>query len=144
MSHITPTPGRIVLYRGADGLVRPAIVTLGRGPFSADLFVFGRNSTDPENYHKEGITHADPDSEPGCLPSWHWMPYQKQQAEKHAAKVAESDTACISGRTAGDDLQLRHLALDHAMTHASVAGGCRPADVIEAAEKYLAFLRGSK
>ena len=91
-THITPTPGRIVWYRGADGAIRPAIVIKGNGPFNADLFVFGFGSLDTENYHKESVTHADPEQEPGCFPSWHWMPYQIGQAKKHADEVTRADS----------------------------------------------------
>lgn len=90
-THITPTPGRIVWYRGADGEIRPAIVTKGNGPFNADLYVFPLASSDRDCGHKGTVTHADPEQEPGCLSSWHWMPYQKQQAEKHATEVARAD-----------------------------------------------------
>jgi hypothetical protein len=83
---ITPTPGRIVWYRGADGEVRPAIVIKGYGLYSADLYVFPLNAADGDWGIKPTVTHADPDLEPGCWQSWHWMPYQKQQAEKHAAE----------------------------------------------------------
>ncbi len=90
-THITPTPGRIVWYRGADGNIRPAIVITGNGPFNADLYVFQLNATDTDWGFKPTVTHADPEIEPGCLTSWHWMPYQKQQAEKHANELARAD-----------------------------------------------------
>jgi hypothetical protein len=83
---ITPTPGRIVWYRGSDGEVRPAIVVKGYGLFSADLYVFPLSAGDGDCCFKQTVTHADPEQEPGCLPSWDWMPYQKQQAEKHASE----------------------------------------------------------
>ena len=85
---ITPTPGRIVWYRGADGKIRAAIVTAVSGDFCLNLHVFGQTGADPEQGYKDSVTHADPEQEPGCFPSWHWMPYQKQQAEKHAKEVA--------------------------------------------------------
>lgn len=90
-NHITPTPGRIVWYRGADGEIRPAIVIKGNGPFNADLYVFPLNDKDVDWGFKWTVTHADPEQEPGCLQSWHWMPYQKQQAEKHANEIARAD-----------------------------------------------------
>lgn len=76
MDHITPTVGRIVLYRGADGETRPAIVTRVHGPFCINANVFPRDHVDPEAGFKSSLTHADPAEEPGCKPSWHWMPYQ--------------------------------------------------------------------
>ncbi len=90
-THITPTPGRIVWYRGADGEIRPAIVIKGNGTFNADLYVFPLNASDVDNGLKRTVTHADPEQEPACYPSWHWMPYQKQQAEKYAGEVARAD-----------------------------------------------------
>lgn len=84
-THITPTIGRIVYYRGADGVTRAAIVTAVHGPFSVNLYVFPAAAIDPVMMGThENVTHADPEQEPGCLNSWHWMPYQKQQAEKNA------------------------------------------------------------
>jgi hypothetical protein len=75
-----PTPGRIVWYRGTDGKVRAAIVAAVNGPFNLNLFVFPLNNADADCYFMENVTHADPEHEPGCLPSWTWMPYQMQQA----------------------------------------------------------------
>jgi hypothetical protein len=83
-THITPTTGRIVWYRGKDGMTRAAIVAFVNGPFNVNLYVFGLHAADPECGPKDSVTHADPEQEPGCYQSWHWMPYQKQQAEKHA------------------------------------------------------------
>lgn len=96
-THITPTTGRIVWYRGADGETRPAIVIKGNGQFNADLYVFPLNATDTDWGTKATVTHADPEQEPGCLTSWHWMPYQKQQAEKHANDVARADEPKVGG-----------------------------------------------
>jgi hypothetical protein len=85
MTHITPTVGRIVYFRGSDGEIRPSIVTAVHGDFSVNLFVFPNTRADQEPFGMfDDVTHADPEQEPGCFPSWHWMPYQKQQAEKHA------------------------------------------------------------
>lgn len=97
MSHITPTIGRIVWYRGADGEIRPAIVTKGNGDYNADLYVFPLNPLDTDWGNKATVTHADPGQEPGCLQSWHWMPYQKQQAEKQAGHLASADQPKIIG-----------------------------------------------
>jgi hypothetical protein len=79
---IEPTIGRIVYYRGQDGAIRPAIVVGVNGTFNLDLFVFGQNGMDTDCCFKGHVTHADPDVEPGCVPSWHWMPYQIGQAKK--------------------------------------------------------------
>lgn len=106
---ITPTPGRIVWYRGADGEVRPAIVIKGYGLFSADLYVFPLNAGDGDCCFKPTVTHADPQQEPGCLQSWHWMPYQKQQAEKHASELARAEEPVKRGGDFGDALDaLKH------------------------------------
>jgi hypothetical protein len=101
-THITPTPGRIVWYRGADGEIRPAIVIKGNGQFNADLYVFPLNATDTDWGTKPSVTHADPEIEPGCLSSWHWMPYQKQQAEKHANEIARADEPKLPGLAASE------------------------------------------
>jgi hypothetical protein len=82
--HINPTVGRIVLYRGSDGEIRPAIVTRVWGPFCINVQVFGRDGSDAEAGSKTSVTHADPVAEPRCAPSWHWMPYQLAQATKPA------------------------------------------------------------
>lgn len=87
---IIPTPGRIVWYRGADGEIRAAIVVRVNGQFNLNLYVFPLHGTDTDCCLKEGVTHADPEQEPSCLSSWHWMPYQKHQAEKHEAALPPS------------------------------------------------------
>ena len=89
-THITPTTGRIVWYRGADGEIRPAIVIKGNGPYNADLYVFPLNASDADCGLKPTVTHADPEQEPGCLQSWHWMPYPVGQAKKADAEVARA------------------------------------------------------
>lgn len=82
-----PSIGRIVLYRGKDGLVRPAIVTQVHGQFCVNLNVFGHTSADNETGIHTSVTHAQPDQEPGCFPSWHWMPSQRQAAPTRTADV---------------------------------------------------------
>lgn len=77
---IPPTPGRIVWYRGADGHIRAAIVARVNGDFNLNLYVFPLDGMDTDCYAKENVTHAAPEQEPGCFPSWHWMPYQLSQA----------------------------------------------------------------
>jgi hypothetical protein len=146
---ITPTPGRIVWYRGADGEVRPAIVIKGNGPFNADLYVFPLNVTDTDWGNKPTVTHADPEQEPGCLQSWHWMPYQKQQAEKAETELARGDepktqlsTACggqIIGASARDAAYLRAQAVEMALR---TPGICNHRDVLKAAEVYQAHIDG--
>jgi hypothetical protein len=84
-----PTVGRIVLYRGKDGLVRAAIVTHTHGPLCINVHVFGHTAADPEAGVHTSVTHAQPDQEPGCFPSWHWMPYQLQTAgQRHPDALA--------------------------------------------------------
>jgi hypothetical protein len=95
MNQIFPTLGRIVWYRGPDEFIRTAIVTAVNSPFNLNLYVFGQHGQDFECGPRDGVTHADPEQEPGCFPSWHWMPYQLSQAgikpmvapEKHEDKV---------------------------------------------------------
>lgn len=84
-----PTIGRIVLHRGADQQVRPAIVTHVWGPMCLNLHVFGKDSSDPHAGIHTSVTHAEPEEEPGCFPSWHWMPYQKQQVAAGASIHAQ-------------------------------------------------------
>lgn len=107
MEPITPTIGRIVLYRGKDKRTRPAIVTESHGVHCVDLHVFQKESGDPEHGPMVNVTHADPIEEPGCFPSWHWMPYQKQQhaagTSVHAAPAAPVKPNTIT-KTAIDDL----------------------------------------
>lgn len=88
---IEPTIGRVVYYRGADGATRPAILTGVNGAFNVNLHVFGLHSTDTEYGHHESVTHADPEQEPGCLQSWHWMPYQIGQAKKAATELSRAN-----------------------------------------------------
>lgn len=83
MTTPTPTVGRIVLYRGKDGVARPAIVTHVHSQFCINLFAFPAGTPEEEAYEgipglRTSVTHAQPDQEPGCFPSWHWMPYQIQ------------------------------------------------------------------
>lgn len=80
-----PTIGRIVYYRGRDGEIRAAIVTYVHGLFCINVNVFGRDSSDSEAGSHTSVTHAQPDDEPGCFPSWHWMPYQLQKAAEKPA-----------------------------------------------------------
>jgi hypothetical protein len=94
---IEPTIGRIVWYRDTDGATRTAIVVGVNGTFNLNLYVFGYSSSDRVGGFKDSVTHADPEHEPSCVPSWHWMPYQKQQAEKHANEVARADGSKMIG-----------------------------------------------
>lgn len=79
--HITPTIGRVILYRGKDGGLRPAIVTQVFGEYCVNAHVFGNTTDDCEAGVKTSITHADPIDEPACFPSWHWMGFQLGQAQ---------------------------------------------------------------
>lgn len=81
-NHVTPTIGRIVWYRGKDNQVRAAIVAAVHGVFCLNLFVFGLSANDMDCGYKTEVTHGDINDEPGCYPSWSWMPYQKGQAAK--------------------------------------------------------------
>jgi hypothetical protein len=96
----TPTPiptiGRIVLYRGKDGDIRPAIVTKVHGPLCLSLFVFPTGITDSESCFRSSITHAQPDQEPECFPSWHWMPYQIQTAAVDLARPGADRTVAVA------------------------------------------------
>jgi hypothetical protein len=83
-------------------MVRAAIVTFVNGPFNLNLYVFGLHAADPECGPKDSVTHADPEQEPGCLTSWDWMPYQKQQAEKHANEIARADEPKLPGLAASE------------------------------------------
>jgi len=100
MTTIAPSIGRIVWYRGKDGNVRAAIVTRVHGDFCLNLYVFGLDGLDVDCCMKEDVTHANPEQEPDCVPSWHWMPYQIEQAKKHASvgqNGAGENRACWSG-----------------------------------------------
>jgi hypothetical protein len=99
-NHITPTIGRIVWYRGEDGNIRAAIVTAVHSNFSLNLYVFGSNKMDSDCCCKDNVTHADPEQEPGCFPSWHWMPYQKQQAASRASVGTASGSTTIGANLA--------------------------------------------
>lgn len=92
--HIDPTIGRVVNYRGKDGLIRAAIVTNVHGPFCINLHVFPRFPDDKDCGDLTSVTHADPEHEPACYPSWHWMPYQLGQAAK--TEAAEAKVAAVA------------------------------------------------
>jgi hypothetical protein len=106
MEPIIPTIGRIVLHRGADDQIRPAIVTHVWGVHCLNLQVFPKDSSDKVAGTHTSVTHADPAEEPGCKPSWHWMPYQKQQAAAgtsvHATPAPAKPNTIT--KTAVDDL----------------------------------------
>ena len=91
-----PTTGRIVLYRGKDGAVRPAIVVAAHGPLCVTLNAFPMCGGDPEAGVHTSVTNAQPDQEPGCFPSWHWMPYQIQTAgTRHQDAPAKVDSPTV-------------------------------------------------
>lgn len=105
-NHITPTIGRIVYYRGRDNLIRPAMVTAVHSPFSVNLYVFPSSGSDlhPCGSH-DVVTHADPEQEPGCLNSWHWMPYQLQQAAKDSPIKFGGQLSAAYGTLGGENIQ---------------------------------------
>lgn len=118
---IIPTIGRVVLFRDEANVIRPAIITGVNGPLNVDLHVLGPiGRTIWPN-----VTEADPAQEPGCFPSWHWMPYQKQQAAAgtsiHAApehakivddqkRKADAEWAEITGAAKPNTITAAHVA----------------------------------
>ncbi|MEH6435795.1 hypothetical protein [Massilia sp. DD77] len=157
-THITPTIGRIVWYRGKDNVVRAAIVTAVHGRFSVNLRVFGIDPEDEEAYTHTNVTHADPEQEPGCFPSWHWMPYQKQQAEKqadavrlqqhidmereaHASGSTQASAACaqVIGSSSGLYGSVRYEALQAALRTPGLTGH---GEHLAAAKAYELYLTG--
>ena len=94
--HPVPTIGRIVHYVGKDNQTRAAVVTWVWGVFCLNLFVFPKDSSDPESGIKTSVTHLDAPETQGPN-SWHWMPYQKQVAagEIPAVKHATTTTAMV-------------------------------------------------
>ncbi len=106
--HPMPTIGRTVLYRGKDGRIRPAIVTHVWGEFCINLEVFRKDTQDTEGGVYTSVTHADPEQEPGCMPSWHWMDYQKAV---HAGEIAAARHALAEPVAAGPSLADVHAAL---------------------------------
>jgi len=87
---IKPTLGRIVWYRGEDGEFRAAIVVGVNSDFNVNLQVLGHHAGDTQCGPMDSVTHADPEQEPLCFPSWHWMPYQVEQAKKAEAMLPAS------------------------------------------------------
>jgi hypothetical protein len=139
-THITPTPGRIVWYRGADGEIRPAIVTAVHGPFSINLNVFPSSSTDTMMCGaRDSVTHADPEQEPSCLNSWHWMPYQKDQAKKAEDREHDAKQLAVAADRAEDAKRMRAGVLDMALRTPGMLGH---ADVLTAAAAYQAHIEG--
>jgi hypothetical protein len=126
MNHPAPTIGRIVYHRAHDRVIRPAIITAVHGIFSVDLYVFPTPNDPLVCGPIATVTHADPELEPGCLNSWHWMPYQLEQA-------AKSDNKPAAGRP-----DQRVAALE-AARHTHGHTGSHPV-VLDAAAAYLAFL----
>jgi hypothetical protein len=101
---IKPSIGRIVWYRGADGEIRAAIVTRVNSDFNVNLRVFGHSANDTDCGVIDSVTHADPEQEPGSFPSWHWMPYQKAQAARHANELTDVEVPKTTGLTFGTAL----------------------------------------
>lgn len=98
MQFPTPKIGSDVLYRDANNHTYPAKVIAAYGPFNVDVVIF-RQDPEPtmlpvQVYVARRVTHAQPDNEPGCYPSWHWSeesiqlwgllhPESKQQCTDH-------------------------------------------------------------
>lgn len=139
--HPTATPGRIVWYRGADGFIRAAIVAAVNDPFNLNLFVFGQHAQDPECGPKDSVTHADPDIEPGYFPSWHWMPYQKQQAKKAEDREHDAKQMAVAADRAADDRRMRAGVLDMALRTPGLENHNQ---VLAAASAYQAHIDGEK
>lgn len=132
-THITPTPGRIVWYRGADGKIRAAIIAAVNGDFNLNLYVIPLDGMDTDSAMKENVTHADPEQEPGCVPSWHWMPYQIEQAKSADAR----QLAAATDREA-DQQRWRAHALDMALR----TPGVNQYSVLKLAATLQAYIEG--
>lgn len=104
-----PRIGSDILYQDTNNRIYPAKVISTHGPFNVDAIVF-RHQTEPVNSHVQlytvrNVTHAQPETEPGCFPSWHW-PYEsiqlwgllhpepKQQCTEHVACTTLIDFSC--------------------------------------------------
>lgn len=128
-THIKPTLGRIVWYRGEDGEFRAAIITGVNSDFNVNLNVFGHHASDVQCGPKDSVTHANPEKEPLCFPSWGWMPYQLDQAKK-AEKSKDIDAV---GRAEPDRSYLRAQAIEMALRTPNLSDHH---DVLEAALAY--------
>ncbi len=106
--HTEPTIGRSVHYRGKDGKTRAAIITAVHGTFCVNLSVFGSDQFDLEHGAKDSVTHGDPIDEPGCFPSWSWMPFQKGQIQK--TEAAEAALKAPSGAPSACRVTPDHIA----------------------------------
>lgn len=141
-NHITPTTGRIVYFRGSDGNIRAAIVTAVHGDYCVNLRSFGIDAKDSEVGQHDSVTHADPEQEPGCFPSWHWMPYQKEQAAKHAA--TNENVGGVVGGEYDEKAYIQRHQREQAL-HLAIsarAGGEDPDAILKAAAQFLAFMQG--
>jgi hypothetical protein len=142
---IKPTLGRIVWYRGEDSEFRAAIVVGVNGDFNVNLYVFGHYDLDKEIGAKDSVTHADPEQEPLCFPSWHWMPYQVEQAKKAEAKPDAMSAGSCS--TAGQIIGAAGISPQHARFDALSMALRTPGvngyhDVLAAAKAYQAHIEG--
>ena len=142
---IKPTVGRIVWYRHTDGAIRAAIVVGVNGDFNLNLFVFGYSSSDMVGGMMDSVTHADPEIEPGCMPSWHWMPYQVEQAKKAEAKLeAMSSGRCSTGSLLGGaaGFSQQHARFDALSMALRTPGLSGHHEVLAAAKAYQAHIEG--
>jgi len=139
-THIKPTLGRIVWYRGADGESRSAIVTRVHGDFLVNLYVFGLDGLDTDCCMREDVTHADPEQEPGCFPSWHWMPYQVEQAKKAEKDACEAKSLAAAP---GHDYAAESRRLQALQMALSTPGVSGPRGVLDAAAAYQKHMEGT-
>ena len=69
-----PSLGACVLFRGRDNRPRAAVVVQVHGRHCVGLYVYGESPEDEEIGHHSSVTLADPIEEPGCFPSWYFIP----------------------------------------------------------------------
>lgn len=136
---IEPTLGRIVYFRGRDGITRPAIIVGVAGMFTLDLYVFGQDSGDDISGYMGHVTHADPEQEPGCFPSWHWMPYQIGQAKKAADREHDAKQMAVAADATLSSQRVRATALELALRTPNLV--CHN-EVLAAARAYQAHIEG--
>lgn len=136
--NIKPTLGRIVHYRGDDGEFRAAIISGVNGDFNVNLYVFPTSHADTDCGSKMNVTHADPEQEPLCFPSWGWMPYQVEQATKAEDREHDAKQLAVAESCAIETSGLRAHAIDMALRTPGLDG---QQDVIDAASAYMEFIK---
>jgi hypothetical protein len=81
MSNLVPTMGRIVLFKIAEGLIRPALVlSVQPEGVSINLMVFSETGCMPQSFVTQGE---------GVF-QWDWMPFQKDQQARPGYGTPES------------------------------------------------------